>query len=161
MIEYGYINENGYLVSKILKEYVEKYKDEETGETKERMVTIEEQSAFLSKNGWKIVDMVDASRLECEENYSIHIQPCDAGDRIGYRYEKSLDKNAVKKKIDALTYRLSSETSDIGDYRIIKCYEASLLGKPLPYDIEELSIKRQEVREEINKLKKMLEEDIF
>ncbi len=36
------------------------------------------------------------------------------------------------------------------DYRIIKCYEYSLAGKELPYDITELHSLRQEIRDKIN-----------
>ena len=43
MIEYGYINENGSLVSKFLEEYSEKFKNEETGEIETRIVSIQEQ----------------------------------------------------------------------------------------------------------------------
>mgnify|MGYP000025422514 CR=1 FL=1 len=42
MIEYGYINENGSLVSKFLEEYSEKFKNEETGEIETRIVSIQE-----------------------------------------------------------------------------------------------------------------------
>ena len=44
MIEYGYINENGSLVSKFLEEYSEKFKNEETGEIETRIVSIQELS---------------------------------------------------------------------------------------------------------------------
>ena len=36
------------------------------------------------------------------------------------------------------------------DYKIIKCYEYSLVGLPLPYDLEKLHEKRQAIRDEIN-----------
>lgn len=38
------------------------------------------------------------------------------------------------------------------DYKIIKCYEASLVNEQLPYDINELIKLRNQWREEINKL---------
>lgn len=38
------------------------------------------------------------------------------------------------------------------DYKIIKCYEYSLVGKELPYDINELHKERQSMRDEINRL---------
>lgn len=41
---------------------------------------------------------------------------------------------------------------DSSDYKIIKCYEASLVGKELPYDMTEIHAERQEIRDEINRL---------
>ena len=38
------------------------------------------------------------------------------------------------------------------DYKVIKCYEASLVGKELPYDMDEVHKERQEIRDEINRL---------
>lgn len=38
------------------------------------------------------------------------------------------------------------------DYKITKCYEASLLNTELPYNIEDLHTERQEIRNEINRL---------
>ena len=37
------------------------------------------------------------------------------------------------------------------DYKIIKCMECFLVGKELPYDIEQLHAERQNQRNEINK----------
>lgn len=41
------------------------------------------------------------------------------------------------------------------DYKIIKCYEASLVGEPLPYDVNALVQERNVWREEINQLEAM------
>ncbi|MEZ3420846.1 MAG: hypothetical protein K1V95_02855 [Eubacterium sp.] len=38
------------------------------------------------------------------------------------------------------------------DYQIIKCYEYSLAGKDLPYDITALHNERQALRDKINEL---------
>lgn len=38
------------------------------------------------------------------------------------------------------------------DYKIIKCSECSLAGEELPYDIAELHVQRQALRDEINEL---------
>lgn len=38
------------------------------------------------------------------------------------------------------------------DYKIIKCYEYSLAGLDLPYDIEALHTEREAIRDEIRKL---------
>lgn len=38
------------------------------------------------------------------------------------------------------------------DYQVIKCYEASLIGGEVPYDVQEMHKERQEIRDEINRL---------
>lgn len=47
----------------------------------------------------------------------------------------------------ALEFRLSKS-----DYKVIKCYEYSLAGLDLPYDIETLHAERESIREEIRQL---------
>ncbi len=56
-------------------------------------------------------------------------------------------------KIAELKRQLADE-----DYKIIKCYESSLVGKELPYDIAELSNRRGGFRDEINRLEAGLRE---
>ena len=38
------------------------------------------------------------------------------------------------------------------DYKVIKCYEASLISEDMPYNVTELHRERQEIRDEINRL---------
>ncbi len=38
------------------------------------------------------------------------------------------------------------------DYKIIKCFEASALGKEMPYDLAALHSEREKARDEINRL---------
>ncbi len=155
MVEYGFINENGCLTSKMLEQLTEKYKNEE-GEIKDRIVTVEEQARLLEQQGWKIVDLIDEDKMKTDTNYNVTMIPYDAGDRISYKYKKSLDTQYLRSKIKDLKKRLSSSDSDIGDYKITKCYEASLAGEPLPYDIKSLREERQKIRDEINRLEDLL-----
>ena len=156
MVEYGHITKEGYLHSKILEAFTEKYKDE-NGETKERIVSIEEQAALLTSQGWKQVDLIDESQMvTTDENYSINIIPYDVGDRITYKYEKVFDLKLVLDEIKMLKKKLSSTESDIGDYKLTKCYEASLSGEPLPYDIKSLREERQKVRNRINESEEII-----
>ena len=53
-------------------------------------------------------------------------------------------------RIIDLQAKLSSTSSEIGDYRVVKCLEASLLGTERPYDVEKLISERQKVRDQIN-----------
>lgn len=52
---------------------------------------------------------------------------------------------------------LSSATSEIGDYRIIKTYEARLNNEKDPYDTKSILAKRQEIRDKINTLQQQLD----
>lgn len=150
MVIYGIINEFGYLTSKEVAEILEKYTDE-NGEIQERTITIESLVQELKASGWKPVDDIDESKRICEDDYHVRVTPFDAGDRISFRYEKKFDLQKLKRQIQELKDRLS-ET----DYKIIKCYEASLLEMELPYDIQGLHRERQAIRNEINTLEDRL-----
>ena len=80
--------------------------------------------------GYKPVETFDHEQTQAEDGYVIEVIPYDAGDKIA---------------------SLKEELSD-GDYRVIKCYEASLANKPLPYDINDMYIERQKIRDRINEL---------
>nr|DAS34914.1 MAG TPA: hypothetical protein [Caudoviricetes sp.] len=49
---------------------------------------------------------------------------------------------------------MQSELSD-SDYKIIKCYEASLCSEQAPYDVVELHKERQNIRDKIAALEKI------
>ena len=62
--------------------------------------------------------------------------------------EKTESAEEIKqRRIDELKAQLSST-----DYKIIKCSECSLAGEELPYNVVELHIQRQAIRDEINEL---------
>ena len=63
--------------------------------------------------------------------------------------QKLYSSNPVVKQIDNLKNKLSST-----DYKIIKCYEYSLAGLDIPYDIISLHQKREELRNQIRELEK-------
>lgn len=42
------------------------------------------------------------------------------------------------------------------DYKVIKAYEASLVGEPIPYDFKQVHAERQAIRDKINELEKLL-----
>lgn len=152
MAKYGYINEGGYLKVKHIEEYTETYR--EGTEQKMRTVTLEEQAAKLIEKGWKEVDEIDYEKvLNPPEGYVIRLVPYDAGDRISYRYEEVEDLRAVRKEVAALKAELSES-----DYKVLKMYEASLLGEELPYDASEVISERREKRERINVLEVKLSE---
>lgn len=132
MKEYGYINEYGYLVSKF--------------------VDGENDQVDLVSLGYRPVELVDEAKLVCDERgYAIYIVPYDAGSYIGYIYEKRFNPKLIIKEINELKNELQTS-----DYKITKCYEASLLEMELPYNIQELHVERQAIRDEINALEEKL-----
>lgn len=64
----------------------------------------------------------------------------------------------LEQEIRNLTSQLTSPVSSIGDYKVIKCYEANILQQPLPYDIELLHEERQKVRSQINEIQSEIDE---
>lgn len=57
-----------------------------------------------------------------------------------------------------LLNKLSASSSDIGDWKVVKCYEAKMLDKEMPYNFEQLVSDRQAVRDRINKIEEELAE---
>ena len=116
------------------------------------IVTVEAQLEEYASKGWKPVEEIDTSQLECSEKFfSTLVQPIDRGAIIGFTYEKRLDKRLVEREIERLKSELSAS-----DYKVTKCYEASLMGDALPYDIASMHSERQTIRDKINQLENLL-----
>lgn len=149
MKEYGYI-ENGYLRSRFI-EPIEKRWVGKDGKEHVETISEEQQIAALSEE-WKPVDEIDSERVEGAADGCVVVpQPYDAGDRIAYHYVLRRDTQAVRAEIQALKDSLAAS-----DYKVAKCYEASLTGAELPYDIATLHTERQAVRDKINELEARL-----
>lgn len=72
------------------------------------------------------------------------------------RIKEGLEQPPPKPSAEELAQMRRGELKDALaalDYKIIKCYEYSLMGLPLPYDIEQLHAQRQAMRDEINSLR--------
>jgi hypothetical protein len=65
---------------------------------------------------------------------------------------REAETGRILKRIDVLKCVLNDT-----DYRVIKCYEYSLIGSSPPYDIQQLHQDRQAARDEINALETELE----
>lgn len=129
MAKYGYI-ENGFL----------------------RAREVEQGQVQNLSSEWKPVDDIDESKtISDDDNYTIRLVPYDNGNRISFNYEKVVNTTKIQGEIDAIKAELS-ET----DYQVIKCYEASLVGEELPYDIKALHEDRNEKRAQINALESNL-----
>lgn len=72
---------------------------------------------------------------------------------------ENFDKiNALNAELAQLMSNLAANTSSIGDWKIIKIYEARIEGLPDPYDFDSLAAARQATRVRINEIQKELEE---
>lgn len=113
-----------------------------------RARNVEQGQAQNLSSEWKPVDEIDESKtISDDEDYTIRLVPYDNGNRISFKYEKVVNTTKIQGEIDAIKAELS-ET----DYQVIKCYEASLVGEELPYDIKALHEDRNEKRAQINAL---------
>lgn len=71
--------------------------------------------------------------------------------------DKNFDKrNALRAELAELMSGLSANTSPIGDWKVIKVYEARMLGQEDPYDMEQLAAERQAARDRINEIQNEL-----
>lgn len=138
--------EGSYLRSRILEPYTE-IRVDKNGNQYTATVSVAEQARALSKD-WKPVDPIDeAQMVSDDEDYIIVPHPYDAGDHIAYRYERKRDKQRTRAEIQALKDSLAAS-----DYKVAKCYEATLTGAEMPYDVNSLIRERQAARDRINAL---------
>lgn len=70
---------------------------------------------------------------------------------------KMNEREQKQQEIYNLMCRLSSSASDIGDWKVIKIYEARIKEEADPYDAVELMAARQAVRNQINTLQNEIE----
>ena len=64
--------------------------------------------------------------------------------------------NDLQAESRQLRSSLQANTSEIGDWKIIKALEYQLIGQDVPYDIEELNTERQKIRNRINEIETRL-----
>lgn len=149
MVEYGKI-EDGYLRIREIEPIITRQQNAD-GTITEVVLTVEEQVALLP-TGWKPVDPMDENSMQSNDpDYIVVAVPYDNGDRISYRYEKRFDYQRIKQQVAELKRALADS-----DYKVMKCYEATMLGHPLPYDIDEVHAQRQAMRDKINELEPLL-----
>lgn len=112
------------------------------------------RSRFVEENDiekldkiWKPVEKINDSKLSSSDGKVVIPVPYDAGDKIAYHYVEKEDKGGIRQQINSLKQDLSDS-----DYKVLKCYEASLVGDTLPYDIQSIHTERQSIRDKINEL---------
>lgn len=148
MVLYGIIEDGVLRTQEIVQrtERIQVVKDDKPT-IQERIITVDEQIQEFTKAGWKPVDMIDESKLECDPGYAVRIVAVEYDDHIGYTYEKIQNLAYYKNQIKAL-----KEELDNTDYKVIKCYEAFLVGEAMPYNAQDLHTSRQSIRDNINSL---------
>lgn len=148
MVWYGII-EDGVLRTQEIVQHTERIQvvKDNKPTIQERIITVDEQIQELTKAGWKPADMIDESKLECDPGYAVRIVAVEYDDHIGYTYEKIQNLAYYKNQIKAL-----KEELDNTDYKVIKCYEAFLVGEAMPYNAQDLHTSRQSIRDKINSL---------
>lgn len=153
MVRYGII-EDGVLRTREIEAFPEHYQETENGiaHVKVRTVTVEEQAVDLEKQGWKPLDAIDESKLECEEGFAIRAEAVEYDDHIGYVYKKVINAQYYRNKIQELKEELANT-----DYQVLKCYEAKVMGLDLPYDTHKIHEERQRLRDSINSLEDLLD----
>ena len=153
-MKYGKLN-NGLLTTIELKAYKEKYEDE-NGEIQERSITVETQATMAREQGYKPVDDIDETILSEAPTGKVAVfTPIDLGDHISFEYKTVVDRKYYKREIDKYKKELAES-----DYKITKCYEASLVGEQLPYDIQTLHSLREAARCKINELENQFNNEL-
>lgn len=106
-------------------------------------ISLMQNSGFL--------EFVPSEQPQAAEGYTAVDYFEEKDGKLYQSWRIELDKEAIKIKIEALKQQLNTS-----DYQVIKCYEASLTGQELPYDIDRLHEERQQARNEINRLEQAL-----
>ena len=109
MIEYGYINEGGYLRSRNIEEYTEQYLGAD-GTLQTRTVTEQEQIDGLAACGWKPVDPIDSQQLQTEEGYIVKCYEASlAGEELPYDFTTlRSERENIRQQINSLETNLLS-----------------------------------------------------
>lgn len=64
--------------------------------------------------------------------------------------EESIKREGLEAELRVLRSELQANTSEIGDWKVIKALEYQLNGEEIPYDMKKLNAERQKVRDRIN-----------
>lgn len=150
-VTYGWF-ENGCLRTVVLEDRVQRY--EENGEVKEMIVSVEHYIEVAKKQGLKPVDMIDEEKMiPSKEDFIVVAEAVEEAEKISWAYTEKPDIRGLHKKIKALQDDLAST-----DYKVIKCYEANLVGEQPPYDVQNLHSSRQALRDKINSIEDRIAE---
>ena len=97
------------------------------------------------------LDFVASNPPKCDAGYIAKDSFTIVDGKVVQSWETKIDTETIETQIGELKQRLSES-----DFKVTKCYECSLVGETLPYDIQALHDERQAIRDEINRLEEML-----
>lgn len=69
---------------------------------------------------------------------------------------ENTEKENMEARLRELRSKLQANTSEVGDWKVIKALEYQLAGKLIPYDMSQLNSERQAIRDEINQIESSL-----
>lgn len=111
----------------------------------------EEDTEFINENKNYIkVEIEDIKKIIIGETGYINNEFIYVG-----QTDEEKKYNIINEKYEKV--KILKNSLNETDYKIIKCYEASMRQLPLPYNLEELAAQRDAWREEINQLEAELE----
>lgn len=105
----------------------------------ERRITQLREAGFL--------EVVTSECPECDAGFIAQDTLTIENGKFVQTWEIVVDPRIKQTRIDELKAQL-----DATDYKVVKCYECIMVGKELPYNVQELHDDRQAIRDEINKL---------
>ena len=97
------------------------------------------------------LDFVASDPPKCDAGYIAKDTFTIVDGKVVQSWETKIDPETIETQIVELKEQLTAT-----DYKVTKCYECSLVGETLPYDIQALHDERQAIRDEINRLEEML-----
>lgn len=109
----------------------------------------------LNKNdGWDYSEYTTVYRevedgVQFSNDDSVYVEPV-----IPEPTAEELAEIAEKERVATIQSEINELKSqlDASDYKVIKCFECSMVGEEMPYDVNELHAERQSIRDEINLL---------
>jgi hypothetical protein len=105
--------------------------------------SVTKEGSFLEDSIVQEIDLPETTQIIIGEHGIVDNQLVYLGTKENNN--KELEINNKKKLISDLASYLF-----LTDYKVIKCYEASLLNEEMPYNLQELLAQRKAWREEIN-----------
>lgn len=66
--------------------------------------------------------------------------------------EENIKREELEAELRVLRSELQANTSEIGDWKVIKALEYQINGEEIPYDMKKLNAERQKVRDRINEI---------
>lgn len=105
-------------------------------------------------DGWDYSEFITVykevdSGAQFSNDGSVYIEPVipiPTDEELAEMEERERIAN-IKNEISELKAKL-----DASDYKVIKCFECSMVGEEMPYDVQEIHAERQTIRDRINEL---------